>query len=46
MNGYNGNISLMYNSFGKLELRHNDFDENGQLAVLTTSEFLMEQLSQ
>ena len=35
MNGHNGNISLIYNSFGKLELRHNDFDgKNGQLAVI------------
>lgn len=33
LNGHSGNVSIIYNSFGKLELRHNDFDgENKELA--------------
>lgn len=30
LNGHNGNLSLMYNSFDKLELRHNDFDNKNE----------------
>lgn len=36
MNGHNGNLSLMFNSFGKVELRHNDYDgKNGGLAEMS-----------
>jgi hypothetical protein len=36
LSGHNGNVSLMYNSFDKLELRHNDFDSNNEgLATIT-----------
>lgn len=35
LNGRDGNVSLMLNSFGKLELRHNDYDgKNGGLAEI------------
>lgn len=35
LNGPDGSVSLMLNSFGKLELRHNDYDgKNGGLATI------------
>ena len=35
LNGHNGSVSIIYNSYGKLELRHNDFDgQNGGLATI------------
>ena len=35
LNGHNGSVSIIYNSYGKLELRHNDFDgQNEGLATI------------